>query len=120
MTPAASAIPVRTGTTPLRHRAREFFEQLQDQLCVALEGVDGRAHFKEDLWAHPDGGGGRTRVLQGGAVFEKGGVSFSQVSPRLSDTLAARLGVPAQKSFATGISVVLHPASPLVPTVHMN
>jgi len=109
----------------VRERARRYFEQLQDRICTALEEVDGQARFVEDLWRHEprDGegsGGGRTRVIRDGAVFEKGGVSLAAVGGELSERLAARLETERQGFHATGISLVLHPESPLVPTVHMN
>jgi coproporphyrinogen III oxidase len=103
-----------------QHFCREYFERLQDEICSALEQLDGRERFREDLWSHADGGGGRTRVLQRGALFEKGGVNTSAVSGQLTPTLAARLNVDAQGFFATGISLVLHPFSPMIPSVHAN
>ena len=109
----------------MRESARRYFEQLQDRICADLESADGKARFVEDLWRHepgrgPGGGGGRTRVIQGGGVFEKGGVNLSAVSGELSESLAARLETRRQGFHATGLSLVLHPESPLVPTVHMN
>jgi len=103
-----------------KQRTAQFFENLQPELAGALEAVDGKGRFGEDLWIHPEGGGGKTRVLENGALFEKAGVNFSAVSGTLSDTLATKLNVQEKKYFATGISLVLHPFSPMVPTVHMN
>ena len=105
---------------PLRVRTQEYFRDLQDKLCTALENADGKTVFSEDVWTHAGGGGGRTRVLQAGNVFEKAGVNFSAVTSMLPEKLAGRLQVPAQHIFATGVSLVLHPVSPMVPTVHMN
>jgi len=105
----------------VKERARRYFEELQDRICAALENVDGKARFVEDLWKHGSGaGGGRTRVICDGAVFEKGGVNLAAVTGELSDRLAARLQTRRQGFHATGLSLVLHPESPLVPTVHMN
>ena len=97
-----------------------YFEYLQDRICGALEELDGRARFSEDRWSYSGGGGGKTRVLQGGAVFEKAGVSFSAVEGVLPDTMAAKLKIARAPFFATGVSLVLHPENPMVPIVHMN
>ncbi len=110
---------------PLKHRAQEFFSGLQDQICQALEKTDGEAQFREDNWQREGGGGGRTRVIENGAVFEKGGVNFSAVAGTLPEEFAAKIGqeVPnatGREFFATGISLVLHPRNPYVPTVHAN
>jgi coproporphyrinogen III oxidase len=105
----------------LKVRARDFFAALQDEICAALEESDGAAKFREDLWARDEGGGGRTRVMEGGAVFEKAGVNFSEVEGRFDEAFAAKMPVgEGTKFFATGISLVLHPLSPMVPTVHAN
>ncbi|HMG36679.1 MAG TPA: oxygen-dependent coproporphyrinogen oxidase [Blastocatellia bacterium] len=110
-----------TAESALRTRARDFFSTIQDQVCLALEHLDGRATFQEDLWEREGGGGGRTRVLQNGAVFEKAGVNFSQVHGDFPQDFAARLPVgDGVKFFATGVSLVLHPLNPFVPTVHAN
>ncbi|MBL8189466.1 MAG: oxygen-dependent coproporphyrinogen oxidase [Acidobacteria bacterium] len=110
---------------PLKHRAQEFFSGLQDQICQALEEADGQTRFREDNWQREGGGGGRTRVIENGAVFEKGGVNFSAVAGVLPEEFAAKIGqeVPnatGREFFATGISLVLHPRNPYVPTVHAN
>lgn len=105
----------------LRERARDFFAALQDEICAALERLDGGASFREDLWTRDEGGGGRTRVMEGGALFEKAGVNFSEVYGRFDEAFAAKLPVgEGTKFFATGISLVLHPLNPMVPTVHAN
>ena len=105
----------------LKERARDFFAALQDEICAALEKMDGGARFREDLWTRDEGGGGRTRVMEGGAVFEKAGVNFSEVHGRFDEALAAKLPVgEGTKFFATGVSLVLHPLNPMVPTVHAN
>jgi coproporphyrinogen III oxidase len=97
-----------------------FVEGLQEELCVALEALDGGARFSLDVWERPGGGGGRTRVLQEGAVFEKGGVNASSVWGELDEAFARKLGGDGRDFFATGVSLILHPRSPLVPTVHAN
>lgn len=104
----------------MKEKARQFFELLQDVLCARFEALDAGARFREDRWEHPAGGGGKTRILVNGNIFEKGGINFSAVSSALSDRLAARMKVEPQEMFATGISLVLHPADPFVPAVHMN
>jgi coproporphyrinogen III oxidase len=111
----------RSDQKPLKERAADFFAELQDEICAALERVDGASRFREDLWQREGGGGGRTRVIEGGAVFEKAGVNFSEVHGKLDETVAQRL--PAGEGlefFATGISLVLHPANPMAPTTHAN
>jgi coproporphyrinogen III oxidase len=107
--------------TPLRDRARDFFSGLQDEICNALEQLDARGRFHEDLWVRPEGGGGRTRVLEDGALFEKAGVNFSEVFGDFDEAFAERLPVgDGTEFYATGISLVLHPSNPFVPTVHAN
>ena len=85
-----------------------------------LEAVDGKATFKEDLWKRPEGGGGRTRVIENGNVFEKGGVNISAVHGKLPETMKKHFGVTEANFFACGLSLVLHPKNPMVPTVHAN
>ena len=97
-----------------------YFRSLQDRICQALEELDGKARFREDLWQRPGGGGGRTRVIAGGAVFEKGGVNFSDVHGELSEEFARQIPGEGRAFSACGISLVLHPVSPMVPTVHAN
>jgi len=102
-------------------RASEFFRELQDRICGALEGIDGKAVFREDYWERAGGGGGRTRVLEQGSVFEKAGVNFSEVQGVFDEAFASKMPIgDGTAFFATGVSLVLHPLSPLVPTVHAN
>lgn len=97
------------------------FKALQEEICTGLEGADGKAVFEEDFWYRPGGGGGRTRVIRNGNVFEKGGVNFSHVNGLLPDKIARKLKLPLGIDFdATGVSIVLHPGSPKVPIIHMN
>ncbi|MEW6130022.1 MAG: oxygen-dependent coproporphyrinogen oxidase [Acidobacteriota bacterium] len=106
---------------PLKERAQNFFSNLQDEICQALESLDGKAGFREDLWQREGGGGGRTRVLEQGAVFEKAGVNFSAVHGNFPEAFAATMPVGSgTQFFATGISLVLHPYNPFAPTVHAN
>jgi len=97
-----------------------FTGSLQDEICRALERSDGEGRFREDLWVREGGGGGSTRILEGGAVFEKAGVNTSAVFGELSQSFAERLAGEGREFFAAGISLVLHPAHPLVPTLHAN
>jgi coproporphyrinogen III oxidase len=104
--------------------AAAYFRELQRQICVALEQVErrggGTAGFREDEWTHPSGGGGITRVLVDGRVFEKAGVNFSAVEGEFSEELAATMPGLGTAFAATGMSLVLHPRNPYVPTVHAN
>ena len=97
-----------------------YIEELQDTITANLEAVDGTAKFQEDLWKRPEGGGGRTRVIENGAIFEKGGVNISKVFGELPEALRKQFGVANGDFFACGLSLVLHPKNPFVPTVHAN
>jgi len=96
------------------------FRKIQDEICRGLELEDGKATFSEDAWSHSNGGGGRTRVLAGGNVFEKGGVNFSAVEGELPVFMKDKVTEGATRFFATGVSIVIHPFSPMVPIIHMN
>ncbi|WP_291962822.1 oxygen-dependent coproporphyrinogen oxidase [Maribacter sp.] len=97
-----------------------YIQQLQDTITEKLEEVDGKATFQEDIWKRPEGGCGRTRVIENGAVFEKGGVNISGVHGELPDSMKAYFKVKEGNFFACGLSLVLHPKNPMVPTVHAN
>jgi coproporphyrinogen III oxidase len=101
---------------------RSYLTGLQDRICAAVEAADGGATFAEDAWERAAGGGGRSRVLTDGAVFEKGGVNFSHVQGgRLPTSATAQRPELAGRSFqALGVSLVLHPRNPYVPTSHCN
>ncbi len=101
-------------------QAVEYFLGLQDRICAGLEEVDGQEKFREDRWERDGGGGGRTRVLVEGGVFEKAGVNFSEVYGEMSPEFAKQLPGEGTHFTATGISLVLHPRNPFVPTVHAN
>ena len=104
----------------MKDRFYAYIEQLQDTITAKLEEVDGKATFKEDIWVRLEGGGGRTRVIENGAVFEKGGVNISGVHGELPDSMKAYFKVEDANFFACGLSLVLHPKNPMVPTVHAN
>lgn len=96
-----------------------FFQSLQDNICASLETADGQGKFIEDKWERPGGGGGRARVIHG-QVIEKGGVNFSAVHGTLPEKITEKLGVATGNFFASGVSIVLHPVSPMMPIIHMN
>ena len=98
----------------------KYIENLQDQITSKLEAVDGLAKFEEDIWEREEGGGGRTRVIENGAIFEKGGVNISAVYGELPEVLRNQFKVEEGNFFACGLSLVLHPVNPFVPTVHAN
>ncbi len=105
----------------------EWLKTLQDTICTALEIEDGSAKFKEENWTREEGGGGRSRVIENGTVIEKGGVMFSAVSGKTPDFLFKEKEHSVSNNshqettfFATGVSIVIHPKSPLVPIIHMN
>lgn len=105
-----------------KERAKQFVMELQDKICQGLEEIDGKARFQEDKWERQEGGGGRTRVIRDGGVFEQGGVNFSEV---WGDTLPPSILMQRPEGaghgfYATGTSMVLHPRNPYVPTVHLN
>ncbi|MBO0799289.1 MAG: oxygen-dependent coproporphyrinogen oxidase [Blastocatellia bacterium] len=105
----------------MKESAQEYFSELQEEICRALEEVDGKAKFREDRWQREGGGGGRTRILEEGGVFEKAGVNFSAVDGVLPEDFAKKIELgDGLRFFATGVSLVLHPRNPYVPTVHAN
>jgi coproporphyrinogen III oxidase len=97
-----------------------YIHDLQNRICAALEEADGNAKFSEDAWQRPEGGGGKTRVIANGAVIEKGGVNTSVVYGAVTDAMRAQLKINGAQWFACGLSVVIHPWNPFVPTVHCN
>lgn len=109
---------------PTREEIRDWFKELQQHICRKLEDADGRAKFVSDAWERPGGGGGISRVLTGGNVIEKGGVNFSAVwgaTPEATlKTLKLSIEGSAPEFFASGVSIVMHPANPMVPIIHMN
>ena len=109
-----------TTDQTLAGRAGDYFRGLQDRIVAALESLDGGARFQEDAWERPGGGGGRSRVIADGGVFEKGGVNFSDVFGEFRPELARSLPGEGTAFRATGVSLVLHPRNPHVPTVHAN
>lgn len=96
------------------------FKRLQDEIVNSLELADGKAKFQEDSWERKAGGGGRSRVLNDGAIIEKGGVNFSEVYGETPKNILNALKLDKADFYATGVSIVLHPHSPMVPIIHMN
>ena len=104
----------------MKNKFYKYIENLQDKITSTLEKVDGKAAFQEDIWKRTEGGGGRTRVIENGNIFEKGGVNISKVFGELPEPLRKQFGVKEGNFFACGLSLVLHPTNPFVPTVHAN
>lgn len=104
----------------MKDKFHQYIQDLQDSITSKLELIDGKAEFQEDLWQREEGGGGRTRVIENGNVFEKGGVNISSVHGKLPDSMQAYFGVKDANFYACGLSLVLHPKNPMVPTVHAN
>ena len=104
----------------MKDKFYQYIQNLQDTISSKLEAIDGEAKFQEDIWKRPEGGGGRTRVIENGKVFEKGGVNISAVHGKLPETMQTYFGVENANFFACGLSLVLHPKNPMVPTVHAN
>ena len=99
---------------------RAWVEETQADLCTLLEACDGSGRFVRDAWERPGGGGGVTAVMSDGGVFEQAGVNSSAVWGEFDDVALEKLGGEERRFYATGVSLVLHPRSPMVPTVHAN
>ena len=97
-----------------------YIQELQDTITSKLEAIDEGVKFQEDIWKRKEGGGGRTRVIENGNIFEKGGVNISKVFGELPEALRKQFGVESGDFFACGLSLVIHPKNPFVPTVHAN
>lgn len=104
-----------------REEITNWFKSLQDNICQQLEHVDGSGKFIEDNWKREKGGGGgRSRIMQNGNIIEKGGVNFSAVYGNLPESILKSLNISGTEFYATGVSIVMHPISPMVPIIHMN
>ena len=103
-----------------KEEIQSWFEGLQNRICKAIEDADGGTKFKEDQWTRPEGGGGKTRLIQNGDVLEKGGVNFSAVHGPTPEKILKALNLTESDFFATGVSIVMHPKNPMVPIIHMN
>ena len=103
-------------------QVKSYLMSLQDAICQQLAQADGEQSFQEDSWDRPGGGGGRSRIIKNGAVFEQGGVGFSHVygEKMPASATAHRPELEGRDFNACGVSLVMHPENPMVPTVHMN
>jgi coproporphyrinogen III oxidase len=104
----------------MKDKFYNYIVELQNKITSALEHIDGKAKFHEDEWQRAEGGGGKTRVIENGDVFEKGGVNISAVHGPLPKSMQNYFNVEDVDFFACGLSLVLHPKNPFVPTVHAN
>ncbi len=103
-------------------KVKNYLLDLQNRICESLEQLDGEGKFKQDEWKRAEGGGGRTRIMQNGAVFEQGGVGFSHVyGDQLPSAATTQRPELIGRNFqALGVSLVIHPNNPFVPTSHCN
>jgi len=104
----------------MRQEFSNWIKEIQNKICHEVEQADGKEKFFEDKWTREGGGGGITRVIQNGAVFEKGGVNTSEIYGEITPQIREQIKVTGDRFFAGGISLVLHPYSPMVPTTHAN
>ena len=111
---------LKSVTYSLKDRWIRYIHDLQNTICKGLETADGKAVFVSDKWLREGGGGGDTRVIDKGNVFEKGGVNTSVVYGDVTDAMRSQLKITGSKWFACGLSLVMHPLNPYVPTVHAN
>ena len=110
-----------TQSLIFRERWIQFIYTLQDKICKGLEDIDGEAQFKEDYWERAEnGGGGKSRIIENGKTFEKGGVNTSVVYGTVSEAMRTQLKIEGSAWFACGLSLVIHPMNPFVPTIHAN
>ena len=110
------------NSTPNKNRVKSYLLDLQNQICQSLEQVDGTGKFKHDSWEREEGGGGQSRVVTDGTVIEKGGVNFSHVMGEQMppSATAARPELAGRRFEAMGVSLVIHPNNPFIPTSHAN
>lgn len=118
----SNAKPEHILSTEEIQAVKSYLMTLQDHICSSLETFEAEVRFKEDAWDRPNGGSGRTRVIEKGQVFEKGGVNFSHV---MGDNLPAsatsdRPELAGGRFEAMGVSLVIHPNNPYIPTSHAN
>ena len=104
----------------IKENFSNFIDNLQKDITSSLEIIDGKEKFKSEHWNREKGGGGLTMVIENGGVFEKGGVNVSKVHGQLPDSMSKMLKVTNSEFFACGISIVIHPKNPMVPTFHAN
>lgn len=104
----------------IKEKFYAYITGLQQTICAGLENADGKSRFIEDAWERPEGGGGLTKVITGGNIFDKGGVNTSLVHGELPQSMQALFGAGGSRFYACGLSIVLHPLNPFVPTIHAN
>src|SRR5215216_4109138 len=93
----------------IKHLWIQYIHELQNRVCLALQEADGKAIFFEDEWQRPGGGGGKTRVISNGNIFEKGGVNTSVVFGEVTEAMKTQLKIDGAQWFACGLSLVIHP-----------
>ena len=104
----------------MKNKFYTYIQTLQDQIVAGLEAIESKAKFRQDIWERPEGGGGRTRVIENGNIIEKGGVNISAVHGKLPEAMQKMFNVGEADFFACGLSLVIHPVNPMAPTVHAN
>ena len=104
----------------MKEKFYTYIKSLQNKITDRIEEIDQLEKFKEDIWKRKEGGGGKTRILQNGKVFEKAGVNISAVNGKLPESIMNYLKVNESRFFACGLSVVIHPLNPMIPTCHAN
>ena len=106
---------------PSKEDISTYFKDLQENICKAIETTDGKVEFRTDIWERPEGGGGRSKTIAKGNIIEKGGVGYSAVWGDLHPKMLESMNIQEKTGFyATGVSIVMHPNSPMVPIIHMN
>tara|TARA_B100000965_G_scaffold50378_1_gene37073 strand:+ start:1215 stop:2243 length:1029 start_codon:yes stop_codon:yes gene_type:complete len=113
---------LKTPPQNSRENIKNLLINLQEKICKGLESLDGKSKFAEESWIRPEGGGGKSRVLKNGDIFEQAGVNFSEVYGKElpPSIISQRPEAKGHEWFATGTSMVLHPKNPFIPTVHLN
>ena len=113
---------IKEPQTNSRAKVKDLLLNLQNNICKGIEDIDGKKTFIEESWIRPEGGGGKSRVLKEGDIFEQAGVNFSEVygEELPQSIISQRPEAKGHKWFATGTSMVLHPKNPFIPTVHLN
>lgn len=110
----------KDNSKPLKERFSNFISDLQNNICDAIENVDGNITFRADDWQREGGGGGHSRTIKNGHIFEKGGVNTSTVYGELPEQICQSFKVEQAWFWAAGISLIIHPRSPMIPAVHAN
>ena len=104
----------------MKNKFYKYLQLLQDNFTNEFEKIDTKAKFNEDIWIRPEGGGGKTRIIENGDVIEKGGVNISSVHGTLPESMQEYFKVENVDFYACGLSLVIHPNNPMAPTVHAN